>query len=88
MVVRILLSQQQQGLPPPHIQEADDGDAAVRLVQQEMRSGGHFDFILMDYIMVGNWVTGWVYIVFSSLFIAAMYCGHEMRLWLPFFYQY
>ena len=52
MVVRILLSQQQQGLPPPHIQEADDGDAAVRLVKQELSSGGHFDFILMDYIMV------------------------------------
>jgi len=52
MVVRILLSHQQQGLPPPHIEEADDGDAAVRLVKQELSSGGHFDFILMDYIMV------------------------------------
>jgi len=52
MVVRILLSHQQQGLPPPHIQEADDGDAAVRLVEQEMRNGGHFDFILMDNIML------------------------------------
>ena len=51
-MVRILRSQQ-QGLSSPYIQEADDGDSAVQMVQQEMDSDGHFDFILMDNIMVG-----------------------------------
>jgi len=34
------------------VKEADDGLSALEAVRTEMANGGHFDFILMDYVMV------------------------------------
>jgi hypothetical protein len=39
-------------IPETVIVEADDGIGAVEAVKAALNSGGTFDFILMDYVMV------------------------------------
>ena len=35
-----------------YFREADDGITALKMVQKEAAEGNHFDYILIDYIMV------------------------------------
>ena len=55
IVTRILESERSwQRLANAYIKEADDGLRALEITREERELGhGDFDFILMDYIMVG-----------------------------------
>mmetsp|Transcript_9907 Transcript_9907/g.13587 ORF Transcript_9907/g.13587 Transcript_9907/m.13587 type:complete len:940 (-) Transcript_9907:315-3134(-) len=47
-----LIESDKESFPDCTIKEADDGVTAIELYKEEINSGGSFDFILMDYIMV------------------------------------
>ena len=40
--------------------EADDGTTAVETLQRELAEGRQVDFVLMDYVMVGERPTGYL----------------------------
>ena len=47
-----IIQSDKEHIPLSLMQEAEDGDVAVDLVRAELQRVGHFDFILIDYIMV------------------------------------
>ena len=51
MILRVIKSEKER-VRSPYIREADDGATAIDEIQQEVSTGGFFDFILMDYVMV------------------------------------
>ena len=55
VLVRILNRAEQAGeLRALNIREADDGATAVQAMQEEMNSGGGFDIVLLDNVMVSG----------------------------------
>jgi CheY-like chemotaxis protein len=60
-IVRRILESENERLPNCYIKEADDGITALEMVTSEAACGIHFDFILIDYIMVFDF-----YIDFNS----------------------
>ena len=51
MILRVIQSEKER-VRSPYIREADDGVTAIDEIQHEVSTGGFFDFILMDYVMV------------------------------------
>jgi len=57
ILVRLIESEESSQLSGAYIKEADDGLTAVEALRSEMAQGGAgFDFILMDFIMVGRFI--------------------------------
>lgn len=58
MLLRLIESDK-ESFPDCFIKEADDGVTAIDVYKEEINNGGNFDFILMDYVMVINFMI-WV----------------------------
>ena len=56
-IVRRILESENERLPNCYIKEADDGITALEMVTSEAACGIHFDFILIDYIMVLDFIS-------------------------------
>ena len=51
-IVRRILESAKTSLPQCEIVEADDGSSAIQEMKKKMDSGGSFDFVLIDFVMV------------------------------------
>ena len=68
VVVRLIESEKKGRLKNARLLEADDGTTAVETLRREVSEGRQVDFVLMDYVMVGEIYTTYTdhtYILYS-----------------------
>jgi hypothetical protein len=60
VIARLIESEAKGPLKNARLLEADDGTTAVGTLQRELAEGRRVDFILMDYVMVGEVRSGFM----------------------------